>query len=269
MAIETKKYLDSTGLTYFWGKIKDHVKDYAYSKSEVYTKTEADAMAEGKASAAASAAVADANDKLTKLIGSDANKSVRDIAGEVVSVVTKDAPEAFDTLKEVAEWIAAHGDNQAADLLADINAISGSVDLDEDYKYTGNYEGKTTVKSDIKAAKDTIEAEVSRATGVEAGLRTDVDSKAAQSDFTALQQEVNTLKNTTTSGLANKVDKIVEGTGLNADGTYTPAITGQTTMKGEISYLNTAIEGLEDGIKNNIVGLTDAEIDTAMGIIIK
>lgn len=42
------------------------------------------------------------------LIGNDTNKSVRDIATEEVSKVVANAPEAFDTLKEIADYLADH-----------------------------------------------------------------------------------------------------------------------------------------------------------------
>lgn len=43
--------------------------------------------------------------KVTTLIGDDASKSVRTIAVEEVAKVVADAPENFDTLKEIADWI--------------------------------------------------------------------------------------------------------------------------------------------------------------------
>lgn len=46
--------------------------------------------------------------QVTTLVGDDANKSVREIATEIVATVVDDAPEAFDTLREISEWILEH-----------------------------------------------------------------------------------------------------------------------------------------------------------------
>ncbi len=46
--------------------------------------------------------------QVTTLVGNDADKSVREIATEIVATVVDGAPEAFDTLKEISEWILEH-----------------------------------------------------------------------------------------------------------------------------------------------------------------
>lgn len=46
--------------------------------------------------------------QITTLVGNDADKSVREIATEIVATVVDGAPEAFDTLKEISEWILEH-----------------------------------------------------------------------------------------------------------------------------------------------------------------
>ena len=46
---------------------------------------------------------------IATLVGEDANKSARDIASEEVVKVVAGAPEAYDTLKEIADWISSHG----------------------------------------------------------------------------------------------------------------------------------------------------------------
>lgn len=46
--------------------------------------------------------------QVTTLVGDDADKSAREIATEVVATVVDGAPEAFDTLKEISEWILEH-----------------------------------------------------------------------------------------------------------------------------------------------------------------
>lgn len=80
--------------------------------------------------------------KVTTLVGDDANKSVRTIAAEETAKIVASAPEDFDTLKEIADWIEADK-TRAAELT-------------------------TKVSNNEKAIAD----EVTRATGVESGLDT-------------------------------------------------------------------------------------------------
>lgn len=61
--------------------------------------------------------IAAAEGKLTTLIGSvegDDAKSVRAISAEEVAKIVADAPEAYDTLKEISDWISDHADDAAA-----------------------------------------------------------------------------------------------------------------------------------------------------------
>ena len=46
--------------------------------------------------------------KVTTLIGDDADKSVRAISAEEVAKIVASAPEAYNTLKEIADWLADH-----------------------------------------------------------------------------------------------------------------------------------------------------------------
>ena len=70
---------------------------------------------------------------LTKVIGTDINKSMRSVASEVVTTevakIVDGAPEAFDTLKEIAAWIQGSDSSatDAADMLADITALNNAV----------------------------------------------------------------------------------------------------------------------------------------------
>ena len=63
--------------------------------------------------------------RLNTLIGEDENISAREIAADVVAGVVDNAPTAFDTLKEIADWISTAGDNSqtAADMITDINSL--------------------------------------------------------------------------------------------------------------------------------------------------
>ena len=74
------------------------------------------AVLEAKASGADLTAL---TGKVTTLIGDDANKSVRTISAEEVAKIVADAPEAYDTLQELAAWLEGH-DTDAATMNASI-----------------------------------------------------------------------------------------------------------------------------------------------------
>lgn len=65
---------------------------------------------------AVDAAIATANGKLTTLIGSDVDKSVRTIANEELAsqLIPASAKESLDTLQEIAAWIQQHPDDASA-----------------------------------------------------------------------------------------------------------------------------------------------------------
>ena len=68
----------------------------------------AEETARAKAAESANKALID------KLIGEDSDKSAREIAKEEVAAIVDSAPEAFDTLKEVADWIGTEESGAAA-----------------------------------------------------------------------------------------------------------------------------------------------------------
>ena len=80
--------------------------------------------------------------KVTTLVGSDADKSARSIAAEEVAKIVAGADIAFDTLKEIADWISSHKTDAAA-MNSAISALEGLV-------------GETSVDSQIKAAIEAL-----------------------------------------------------------------------------------------------------------------
>lgn len=52
--------------------------------------------------------------KVTTLVGEDADKSVRAISAEEVAKIVANAPESYDTLKEIADWLSQHETDAAA-----------------------------------------------------------------------------------------------------------------------------------------------------------
>lgn len=80
--------------------------------------------------------------KVTTLVGSDADKSARSIAAEEVAKIVAGADTAFDTLKEIADWISSHKTDAAA-MNSAISALEGLV-------------GETSVDSQIKEAIEAL-----------------------------------------------------------------------------------------------------------------
>ena len=65
--------------------------------------------------------------KVNTLVGSDSNKSARTIASEEVAKIVAGADTAYDTLKEIADWIASHKTDATA-MNSAITALEGIVD---------------------------------------------------------------------------------------------------------------------------------------------
>lgn len=70
--------------------------------------------------------VADLQAVTTTIIGSDSNKSMREVAAEEVAAIVADAPDDLDTLQEIAAWINDHPDS-ASDLNNRLTIVEGDV----------------------------------------------------------------------------------------------------------------------------------------------
>jgi hypothetical protein len=93
-------------------------------------------------------------DAIAILNGADTGKSVRTIAGEEVAKVIDSAPEAYDTLKEIADWIANDATGAAAmskAITANTTAIGTKAEGDNAatglYKYTDDSIAALLVKN--------------------------------------------------------------------------------------------------------------------------
>ena len=138
-----------------------------------------------------------AEDKLTTLIGSDANKSVRDIANEELAaqLIPAGAKESLDTLQEIANWIQSHPDDAAA-----MNTA-----IAELKKYVGTIpEGVTAttivgyIQEVIKSESDKLTALTDRVTAVETKATNALDKA------TSNEASIGTI-NTTLSSHADRI----------------------------------------------------------------
>lgn len=116
---------------------------------------------------------------IATLVGDDASKSAREIASEEVVKVVAGAPEAYDTLKEISDWISSHG-TDATSMNSAIKALQTIL------AGFGTGEGETA----------TVKAYVDDAI---AALKIGDYAKAA--DLTALAARVETLEKLPAAGI--------------------------------------------------------------------
>ena len=103
------------------------------------------------------------SDKVTTLIGNDANKSIRTIANEELTkqLIPEDAKDSLNTLQEIAAWIQNHPDDASAmnTAITNLQKLVGTIPAD--------VTDATTIVAYIQKL---VDAEKSRATGVEDAL---------------------------------------------------------------------------------------------------
>lgn len=145
--------------------------------------------------------------KVTTLIGSDTNKSVRTIANEELAaqLIPANAGEALDTLQEIAAWIQAHPGDATA-MNSAITALQTKLTLGKD----GNDQEYATVKAYVEAAISAL----------------NIGNYALAADLTALAGRVSTLE-----GIApTKVEASNTNGNIKIDGVETTVYTLPTTV---------------------------------------
>lgn len=100
--------------------------------------------------------------KVATLIGDDASKSVRTIANEELTkqLIPDNAKDSLDTLQEIAAWIQSHPDDASA-MNAAIEALKTKV---------GDIPEGATATTVVAYIKELVDAEKTRATGIEGGI---------------------------------------------------------------------------------------------------
>ena len=149
-----------------------------------------------------------AEGKLNTLIGSDTNKSVRSISAEEVAKVVASAPDAFDTLKEIADWIGS-GDVQsttAASMLTDINSLKTKVGTENTAE-----SGQPSNATGIYASIDNLQGQIDSMSGGAGSIATQIDNKVATLDASV------TLAGTT----ASQPSTITRSTSIDVLGSVT------------------------------------------------
>lgn len=208
--------------------------------------------AEVKANTDAIQAHKDAVDaKVTTLVGSDTNKSVRTIANEELAaqLIPENAKESLDTLAELASWIQNHPDDASAmnTAIESLKTLVGTIPED------------ATATTIVAYIKELVDAEKARAMGVEGGLNTrvgDIESKlgtgagsVTEQIATAKQEAINTAAGDATTK-ANQAltdakkytDDEIKKIDLSGIDTNASAIAGLTTRTSTAESKITAVE---------------------------
>ena len=115
--------------------------------------------------------------KVTTLIGSDINKSVRTIANEELAaqLIPEKAKENLDTLQEIAAWIQNHPDDASA-MNSAITALQVKTELG---KYTPEGQSEAVEYATVKAYVEAVKKELAtNATGLEGRVKANEDAIA-------------------------------------------------------------------------------------------
>lgn len=191
--------------------------------------------------------------KVTTLIGEDAGKSARTIANEELTkqLIPENAKDSLNTLQEIAAWIQNHPDDASA-MNAAISALKTKV---------GDIPEGATATTIVAYIKELVDAEKTRATGVEGGLDTrvkaveaklgDGDGSVAKQIEAAVKVETDARvaadsaldgKITTAQGAADKAQSDVDALKTSkADQTALDTVAGRvTTVEGKVKTLEGA-----------------------------
>ena len=165
-----KDYADSKVKDLADGQVATNKSDIATMKGQIealeagtYDDTEIRGLIQDNADAIEAHKTA-IDSKVTTLVGSDTDKSVRTIANEELAaqLIPGGAKESLDTLQEIAAWIQSHPDDASA-MNAAITALQTLV---------GTIPEGATATDNVNYIKELVDAEKARATGVESGLDT-------------------------------------------------------------------------------------------------
>ena len=130
--MEVKKFLDEQGLAFLWKKLS--LQDYPNNDTLVAV---INAIDENKADKTTTEALQQAIDTLNGI----GEGSVRDTVADALATIVAQAPEDFDTLKEIADWIA-NDETGTLDLISRMEKAEADIedlkplDVQADWKQT-------------------------------------------------------------------------------------------------------------------------------------
>lgn len=247
---ETKKFLDSTGTSYLWSKIKAQL-DLKAAASDVSAIGTRLTTVEGKIDALEAGTYDDTELRgliankadasiVNTLIGSDSNKSARTIANEELAaqLITANADASLDTLQEIAAWIQSHPGDASA-MNSAITALQTKLTLGTDT----NSQEYATVKAYVEAY---VAAQLAASNLSQYASAADLDALELLVGDTAVATQISNA--ITALNLANTYEPI--GTAASLASNYATAAQG--------AKADTALQPAD------VIALTNAEIDTAI-----
>lgn len=197
--------------------------------------------------------------KVTTLIGSDTDKSVRTIANEELAtqLIPENAKESLDTLSEIAAWIQAHPDNASAmnQSIESLKTLVGTIP-----------EGatSTTISAYIQEA---VNAEETRAEGVESGLNTRLETvetklgdgtgSVTEQISTAKSEAISEATATAASDATTKANQALADAKSYTDTEIGKTNTNVTTNTNDISSLKTRMTTAESDIDELQAAIAD------------
>lgn len=259
MADTNKKLVDLSLLTYYDGKVanREDTKDTTVlNTAKGYTDTKisdvttaADALAERVTAVETKAG---ANETAIGVLNGDekTDGSVKKTVADAVAKIVADAPDSFDTLKEISDWISTHSES-ASEMNSAIQGNSKAITALQ--TLIGTLPEGITAKDVVGYIAEAVEAEKTRATGVESGLDTRLKAvESAVGDAGSISDAIATAK----SEAIDEAKKYADG--LNtAMGTRVDALEKDNTAnKAAIESINNA----DTGILATAKAYTDAEI---------
>lgn len=171
-------------------------------------------------------AVGNVTAKVNVLVGEDTNKSARTIASEEVAKIVASAPEAYDTLKEIADYIATD-QTGAAELSNKINQNTQDISqLREDL--TTESTTRASAISNINSSIEDLTTKVTANVGSVANLNTEI------------------------SGLKTKDGELAELIQGNAD-EIAKKVTAEEGKSLVSNELISKLEGIEEGAEANYI----------------
>ena len=263
---DIKKFLDQAGVGTLWNAVASELNKKANS-TDVYTKAEADAAIAAAAydDTAIKASVKANTDAIAILNGAS---SVEGSVAFQIAQIVAGADENFDTLKEIADWIAAHPESVTA-LQSGITANAEAIDA---------LEGLVGDKAVATQIADALAAE-------------NLDQYALVADLNALATRVETAEADILAvrAIANANVEAISGHGTRLDAVEIKAANNETAIAQASSRIDGLVAGggepnLINSIKVNgvvqnvaadksvdiavpvIEALTEAEIKAACGI---
>ena len=177
-------------------------------------------------------------EKVNKLIGEDSGKTARSIAAEEVAKIVDGADEAFDTLKEIAEWIGDGSGATAADIVTNIE--------------------------NLKSADTVISGAVNAVSAIVFANKEAYDEYVEQNnkDIAALGAASADVKSSVTKLSAGTVDEVARLDG-RVDSAFTSAV---TYVDAQVSAVTKSLTDKADALNERIDSLEDLSATTQSAI---